>query len=110
MRAGVPVPLNLSVLDENLHVALMRQDCQVGVETRGDLAGLGAGPFVRLLELNLAASLALPAGRESGNQAVVNHLANNRVGADLEGVGRRNIPRLTARKRDRRQKCQERTT
>src|SRR5208337_5508530 len=60
MRSGVPIRFDFSGLDEDVHVTLMRQDRQVGVETRGDLAGLGAGSVVRLLELNLAAGPTFP--------------------------------------------------
>ena len=38
---GIPIRPDLGFLDQDLHIALVRQDRQIGVETRGDLAGLG---------------------------------------------------------------------
>ena len=84
---GVPVGLDQPGLDQRLHVALEREHRDVGVEPRGDRPGLGAGGVVRLLEPDVAAGLALPLGRERGQQAVVERLADHRIGPDRERVG-----------------------
>ena len=93
---GIPVGLDPPGLDELFHVAHMGQDRQVGIKTRGNRTGLGAGGVVRLLELHVATRLALPPGGKRGDQAIVEDLANHRVGAELERVGRRVPLRLAS--------------
>ena len=87
VRAVFPGRLYPASLDQQLHVAFVRQDRHVGVKARSDRPGLGSGAVVRLFERDGPAGLALPFGFERRQQTVVQDLANDRVSPDLEHVG-----------------------